>query len=57
MSPMAIPLRSRGGQEHRADGLRDPHTFDIRRDPNLHPGFGGTGAHRIGAHLARTEQT
>jgi cholest-4-en-3-one 26-monooxygenase len=32
----------------------DPFTFDIRRDPNPHVGFGGTGAHYcIGANLAR----
>ncbi|MGO9153186.1 cytochrome P450 [Mycobacterium sp.] len=32
----------------------DPYTFNILRDPNLHLGFGGTGAHYcIGANLAR----
>jgi cholest-4-en-3-one 26-monooxygenase len=32
----------------------DPETFDVRRDPNPHVGFGGTGAHYcIGANLAR----
>ncbi len=34
----------------------DPHTFDIRRDPNQHVGFGGPGPHFcLGAHLARRE--
>jgi cholest-4-en-3-one 26-monooxygenase len=32
----------------------DPYAFNIRRDPNPHVGFGGTGAHYcIGANLAR----
>jgi cholest-4-en-3-one 26-monooxygenase len=32
----------------------DPFTFNIKRDPNPHVGFGGTGAHYcIGANLAR----
>jgi cholest-4-en-3-one 26-monooxygenase len=34
--------------------FEDPHTFNLRRDPNPHVGFGGTGAHYcIGANLAR----
>ena len=34
----------------------DPFTFDIRRDPNPHVGFGGPGPHFcLGAHLARLE--
>jgi cholest-4-en-3-one 26-monooxygenase len=34
----------------------DPHTFDVRRDPNPHLSFGGHGAHYcIGANLARME--
>ncbi|MFC9894840.1 cytochrome P450 [Nocardia sp. NPDC127579] len=34
----------------------DPFAFDIRRDPNPHVGFGGTGAHYcVGANLARLE--
>jgi cytochrome P450 len=34
----------------------DPETFDIRRDPNPHVGFGGPGPHFcLGAHLARRE--
>ena len=33
-----------------------PERFDIRRDPNPHVGFGGTGAHYcLGANLARME--
>jgi cytochrome P450 len=34
----------------------DPETFDIRRTPNNHVGFGGPGPHFcLGAHLARRE--
>ncbi len=34
----------------------DPETFDVRRDPNPHIGFGGPGPHFcLGAHLARRE--
>lgn len=34
----------------------DPETFDVRRDPNSHVGFGGPGPHYcLGAHLARRE--
>ncbi len=34
----------------------DPETFDIRRTPNPHVGFGGPGPHFcLGAHLARRE--
>ena len=34
----------------------DPETFDVRRDPNSHVGFGGPGPHFcLGAHLARRE--
>jgi cytochrome P450 len=34
----------------------DPETFDVRRDPNTHIGFGGPGPHFcLGAHLARRE--
>jgi cytochrome P450 len=36
--------------------FRDPHRFDVRRDPNPHVGFGGPGPHFcLGAHLARRE--
>ena len=38
------------------DVFDDPYSFDVRRDPNPHLGFGGTGAHYcIGANLARLE--
>jgi cytochrome P450 len=34
----------------------EPETFDLRRDPNPHLGFGGAGPHYcLGAHLARRE--
>jgi len=34
----------------------DPETFDVRRNPNTHVGFGGPGPHFcLGAHLARRE--
>jgi len=40
------------------DVFTDPFTFDIRRDPNPHVGFGGPGPHFcLGAHLARREIT
>jgi methyl-branched lipid omega-hydroxylase len=36
----------------------DPQTFDVRRQPNHHVGFGGPGPHFcLGAHLARREIT
>jgi cholest-4-en-3-one 26-monooxygenase len=36
--------------------FEDPYTFDIKRDPNPHLGFGGTGAHYcLGANLAKLE--
>jgi cholest-4-en-3-one 26-monooxygenase len=36
--------------------FEDPYTFNIKRDPNPHLGFGGTGAHYcLGANLARLE--
>lgn len=36
--------------------FEEPHTFNIRRDPNPHVAFGGHGAHYcIGANLARME--
>ncbi len=39
-----------------AEVFSDPFTFDIRRSPNPHVGFGGPGPHFcLGAHLARRE--
>jgi methyl-branched lipid omega-hydroxylase len=36
--------------------FEDPYTFDVRRSPNPHVGFGAAGAHFcLGAHLARQE--
>jgi methyl-branched lipid omega-hydroxylase len=36
--------------------FRDPHVFDLTRDPNPHVGFGAKGPHFcLGAHLARRE--
>ena len=41
-----------------ADVFDDPFTFDVRRSPNPHVGFGGPGPHFcLGAHLARREIT
>lgn len=38
------------------DIFADPFTFDVRRDPNPHIGFGAAGPHFcLGAHLARQE--
>jgi cholest-4-en-3-one 26-monooxygenase len=38
------------------DHFDEPFTFDIRRDPNEHVGFGGGGPHHcLGANLARME--
>jgi cholest-4-en-3-one 26-monooxygenase len=38
------------------DAFEHPFTFDIRRDPNDHVGFGGGGPHHcLGANLARME--
>ena len=40
------------------DVFDDPYKFDVRRDPNVHVGFGGPGPHFcLGAHLARREIT
>ena len=36
--------------------FEDPYTFDVRRNPNPHVGFGAAGPHFcLGAHLARRE--
>ena len=36
--------------------FEDPYTFNVKRDPNPHVGFGGTGAHYcLGANLAKME--
>jgi cytochrome P450 len=38
------------------DAFENPHTFDVRRTPNPHLGFGAAGPHFcLGAHLARQE--
>ena len=38
------------------DVFEDPYTFDLRRNPNPHIGFGAAGPHFcLGAHLARQE--
>jgi methyl-branched lipid omega-hydroxylase len=38
------------------DVFADPYTFDVRRSPNPHVGFGAAGPHFcLGAHLARQE--
>jgi cytochrome P450 len=38
------------------DVFEDPYTFDVRRNPNPHIGFGAAGPHFcLGAHLARQE--
>jgi cytochrome P450 len=38
--------------------FEDPFTFDVRRNPNPHVGFGAAGPHFcLGAHLARRELT
>ncbi len=38
------------------DVFDDPYTFDVRRTPNPHIGFGAAGPHFcLGAHLARQE--
>jgi cytochrome P450 len=45
-----------GAANRDAAVFADPHTFDVRRDPNPHVGFGGPGPHFcLGAHLARRE--
>jgi cholest-4-en-3-one 26-monooxygenase len=41
---------------HDPEVFDDPHTFDIRRDPNEHEAFGGGGPHFcLGSHLAKLE--
>lgn len=45
-----------GGANRDPEHFADPETFDVRRDPNPHVGFGGPGPHFcLGAHLARRE--
>ena len=45
-----------GSANRDEDVFEDPYTFDVRRDPNPHVGFGAAGPHFcLGAHLARME--
>ena len=45
-----------GSANYDEEVFGDPFTFDIKRSPNPHLGFGGTGPHYcIGANLARVE--
>ena len=47
-----------GSANRDEDKFADPWTFDVRRHPNPHVGFGGGGAHFcLGANLARREIT
>jgi cytochrome P450 len=47
-------MYSSGNRDERA--ITDPHTFDIRRSPNPHIGFGGGGPHFcMGAFLAKMQ--
>jgi len=45
-----------GSANRDEDVFEDPYTFDVRRSPNPHVGFGAAGPHFcLGAHLARRE--
>jgi cholest-4-en-3-one 26-monooxygenase len=45
-----------GSANFDSEVFTDPYRFDVRRDPNPHLGFGGTGAHYcVGANLAKVE--
>ena len=45
-----------GSANRDEDVFVDPYTFDVRRNPNPHVGFGAAGPHFcLGAHLARRE--
>jgi cytochrome P450 len=47
-----------GSANRDESAFEDSFTFDLRRTPNDHVGFGGPGAHFcLGAHLARREMT
>ena len=50
----ALMMYSSGNRDERV--ITDPHTFDIRRSPNPHIGFGGGGPHFcMGAFLAKMQ--
>jgi len=55
-SPVIWMRRTVASANRDEDVFADPFTFDVRRDPNPHIGFGAAGPHFcLGAHLARQE--